>query len=173
VSALRTGVWLEGRVAWRRVTSGAPLVPAGIFVGLTPQALGLVDDVVTYLATMDRASDRRREKRLFLTLEASYRTEDGPFPAELRNLSGRGACLRCSDLPPDAGSDLLVTLHADARRRRGTRLPALVAWNEATRGFCSMGIRFKDGFWVRRRLDRTLDLLRRSPPPIAFGRRPW
>jgi hypothetical protein len=173
VQGLRSGLWLEGRVAWRRVQSTRALIPTGIFVGLTLRSLGLVDDVVRHMTSALEQAERRGHARLFVLLDAIYRAGDAMFPAEIRNLSEGGAFLRCQDVPPVPGSEVFVTLLPGHGVRRGRRFPAEVAWSEASEDFRSMGVQFRPAWLVRWRLARTLDRIQRTRGPLAYGRRPW
>lgn len=162
VKGIRTPVALEGRVLWRRIRDGGPDMPPGLFVGLVDRDRARLDSIVRFLQSSGKHKERRDHFRFPVHLEARYQTAKGSFPSETRNISRKGAFLRCMGPLLTVGASFPVTLFLDDDDTKGTQLSARVAWIDYFEDTQGMGVEFDGGQSQLRKINRLCDRLERE-----------
>lgn len=150
-------VSLEGRVLWRRIRSGGPKMPAGIFIALVDRDRARMDSIVRYLRASKHQKDKRGDPRYPVLLPAKYQTSKGEFQSETRNLSRGGAFLRCSGPLLTVGAKFPIVLFLDGEAGKGTSLSAKVAWIDYFEDTQGMGVVFVPGQSQLKKIYRLLD----------------
>lgn len=148
---------LEGRVLWRRIRSGGPKMPAGVFIALVDRDRARLDSIVRYLRSPKPHKQERAHPRYPVLLPAKYQTSKGEFPSETRNLSRGGAFLRCKGPLLTVGAEFPVILFLDGEAGKGTSLNAKVAWIDYFEDTQGMGVVFDPGQSQLKKVHRLLD----------------
>ncbi|HOX45169.1 MAG TPA: PilZ domain-containing protein [Myxococcota bacterium] len=144
IRGISTAVFLDGIVAWRRLRSAGAGLPAGMFVVLSDRDRARIDGLLRYLRGGGARSERRKQPRFPILLEASYRTAKGSHRSETRNLSESGAFLRCSGPLLTVGAAFPVRLFLDGSGGKPVEIVAHVAWIDPFEDTKGMGIRFAE-----------------------------
>jgi Tfp pilus assembly protein PilZ len=155
-------VSLEGRVLWRRIRSGGPQMPAGVFIALVDRDRARLDSIVRYLKSNKPNKQTRAHPRYPVLLPAKYQTSKGEFPSETRNLSRGGAFLRCKGPLLTVGAKFPVILFLDGEAGKGTSLNAKVAWIDYFEDTQGMGVMFDPGQSQLKKVHRLLDKFEKS-----------
>jgi Tfp pilus assembly protein PilZ len=155
-------VSLEGRVLWRRIRSGGPQMPAGVFIALVDRDRARLDSIVRYLKSNKPNKQTRAHPRYPVLLPAKYQTSKGEFPSETRNLSRGGAFLRCNGPLLTVGAKFPVILFLDGEAGKGTSLNAKVAWIDYFEDTQGMGVMFDPGQSQLKKVHRLLDKFEKS-----------
>ena len=150
-------VSLEGRVLWRRIRSGGPKMPAGVFIALVDRDRARLDSVVRYLRASKQNKEKRGDPRYPVLLPAKYQTNKGEFQSETRNLSRGGAFLRCSGPLLTVGAKFPIVLFLDGEAGKGISLKAKVAWIDYFEDTQGMGVVFDPGQSQLKKVYRLLD----------------
>lgn len=143
IKTVRSPVYLEGIVAWRRVRSGGPKMPQGVFVKLLDRDRARLDGIVRFLQSSTKGKDRRRHQRYPVFARAVYLTAQGEFSSETRNLCEGGAFLRCMGPLLSIGARFPITLFIKGDQTRGVELQAQVAWIDLFSDSKGMGVVFE------------------------------
>jgi len=155
-------VSLEGRVLWRRIRSGGPKMPAGVFIALVDRDRARLDSVLRYLRSNKPNKQLRAHPRYPVLLPAKYQTSKGEFSSETRNLSRGGAFLRCKGPLLTVGAKFPVILFLDGEAGKGTSLNAKVAWIDYFEDTQGMGVMFDPGQSQLKKVYRLLDKFEKS-----------
>ncbi|MBW1808494.1 MAG: PilZ domain-containing protein [Deltaproteobacteria bacterium] len=137
-------IFLEGRITIRRVRSGGPRLPQGVFVALTTRERARLDGIVSYLKS-GRTREERVDTRFPITLRATYHTSEGSFTSETRNLSKGGAYLRCFGPLFTIGTRFPLDIHVQEVNVKNIALDAQVAWIDYFEDSKGMGVAFVKG----------------------------
>jgi Tfp pilus assembly protein PilZ len=135
-------VYLHGFVAWRRVRSGGPAMPQGVYVRLGDRDRARLDGIVRFLQSGAKGKDRRRSQRFPVFAKATYQTAQGQFQSETRNLSEGGVFLRCMGPLLTIGARFPITLYLKGDDAKGFALHARVAWIDLFTDSKGMGVVF-------------------------------
>jgi Tfp pilus assembly protein PilZ len=150
-------VSLEGRVLWRRIRSGGPKMPAGVFIALVDRDRARLDSIVRYLRSPSPPKQTRAHPRYPVLVPAKYQTSKGEYQSETRNLSRGGAFLRCQGPLLTVGAEFPMVLFLDGEGGKGTSLKARVAWIDYFEDTQGMGVMFDPGQSQLKKLHRLLD----------------
>lgn len=153
---------LEGRVLWRRIRSGGPQMPAGVFIALVDRDRARLDSILRYLRSNKPNKQTRAHPRYPVLLPAKYQTSKGEFPSETRNLSRGGAFLRCKGPLLTVGARFPVILFLEGEDGKGTSLNAKVAWIDYFEDTQGMGVMFDPGQSQLKKVHRLLDKFEKS-----------
>ncbi len=157
VKGSRGMVNLEGRVLWRRIRSGGPKMPAGVFIALVDRDRARLDSIFRYLNSANPQKEKRSDPRYPVLLPASYQTSTGEFPSQTRNLSRGGAFLRCQGPLLTVGARFPMVLFLDGEDGRGTSLKVKVAWIDYFEDTQGMGVMFDPGQSQVKKVHRLID----------------
>ena len=155
-------VSLEGRVLWRRIRSGGPKMPAGVFIALVDRDRARLDSVLRYLRSNKPNKQNRLHPRYPVLLPAKYQTSKGEFNSETRNLSRGGAFLRCKGPLLTVGAKFPVILFLEGESGKGIPLNAKVAWIDYFEDTQGMGVMFDPGQSQLKKVHRLLDKFEKS-----------
>ena len=155
-------VSLEGRVLWRRIRSGVPKMPAGVFIALVDRDRARLDSIFRYLRSSTHLKEKRTDPRYPVLLPAKYQTSKGEFQSETRNLSRGGAFLHCKGLLLTVGAKFPVILFLDGEGGKGISLNAKVAWIDYFEDTQGMGVVFDPGQSRLKKIHRLLDKLEKN-----------
>jgi len=162
VKGIRTPVDLEGRVLWRRVRDGGPQMRPGLFVGLVDRDRARLDSIIRFLQTTGKRKERRNHFRFPVNLPATYQTAKGHFSSETRNISRKGAFLRCPAPLLTVGASFPLVLFLDKDTSRGTELKARVAWIDYFEDTQGMGVEFSGSQAPLKKVNRLCDRLEKD-----------
>lgn len=150
-------VSLEGRVLWRRIRSGGPKMPAGVFIALVDRDRARLDSVFRFLKSSRHQKEKRADPRYPVLLPARYLTSKGEYPSETRNLSRGGAFLRCQGPLLTVGARFPVILFLDGEAGKGTSINVKVAWIDYFEDTQGMGVVFDPDQSQLKKVHRLLD----------------
>ncbi len=159
--------FLEGVVAWRRVRPGGPDMPPGVYVNLVDRDRARLDGIVRYLRAGAEGRDRRNHQRYPLFADAAYETADGTHRSEVRNISERGAYLRCMGPLLSVGARFPVTLYLTGERNRGVRMQARVAWIDLFDDTRGMGVSFDSDQTEIKQVSKAIKRIQRDLKNLA------
>jgi Tfp pilus assembly protein PilZ len=137
-------IFLEGQITHRRVRSGGPKLPSGVFVVLTTRARANLDGIVKYLKS-GNAKEARAHTRFPIALRATYGTSEGSFTSETSNISREGAFLRCKGPLFTIGTKFPLVIYEQGENVKGLALDAQVAWIDYFKDTKGMGVTFIKG----------------------------
>jgi len=148
--------FFDGEVLWRRLRSGGPRLPPGVFVRMTKQDMTRLDASIRYL-TDSGAEERRRQPRYPIKLSGLYATSKGEFQCQTLDLSRGGAFVRCMGPLLIIGDVFPLVLYPEEEGGKGVVISVRVAWIEFVEERRGMGVAFVDSKSHLKKIFRVLD----------------
>ena len=155
IKGIADPVFLRGVIVSRRVRTGGPNLPAGVYVRLTDRDRARIGRVVRYLKSA-KIRMQRIHPRYPLTIPAKYSTSEGEIESCTLNISQGGVFLHTTGPLLTTGARFSLVLYPKGEEGKPLRVDARVAWIDYFESTKGMGVAFTSGQGRLKRIQRLI-----------------